>query len=468
MRVALVFPSYTHKKFSENLKAVDEEFCHAPPIILAYIAAILKKTGHKVILIDAQTLKLSKENTLSILKSFDPQALAFRLETYHFHETLEWVRYLKSALKVPVIGGGINLTLYPQESLSYSEIDYAILGDAIDSLPELLNSLENSSDFKKIEGIAYRNDGKIIITPPNKKIVDFDEYPFPARELLPNEKYYSFLSKRKNFTIMVTARGCPYKCLFCAIPKIPYQQRSPINVVDEIEECYYKYNIREIDFFDATFFLNKERFLRIAEEIKKRKLKIEWSSRSRVDSIDDEILKAASSCGCRQILFGIESCSSEILRNIRKEISIGQVKNAISLCKKYGILTLGFFMFGNPGESKQSVKDTIKFAKELELDHAQFCMTIPKPNSELNQILIKQSGIDYWREYILGRRRDDRLPIPWINLSTRDLESYSREAYFSFYFRPLFILRTLLKVKSVTELIKYVKVAVKMLFSNKK
>lgn len=467
MKVALIFPSYTHKKFSENLEVVDYEFCHAPPIILAYVASILRNAGHKVILIDAKALGLSKEKTLSILKDFNPDALAFRMETYHFHDTLEWIKFLKARLCVPVIAGGINLTLYPYETLSYPEIDYGIVGDAIDSLPKLLNTLEKKTEFKKINGVAYRENGALIINPPAEKIIEFDAFPFPARDLLPNEKYYSFISKKKNFTIMVTTRGCPYKCIFCAISKITYQERTPKNVVDEIEECYFKYNVKEIDFFDAVFFFNKKRFLSISDEIIRRGIEIEWSCRSRVDLIDEEILKAAVESGCRQILFGIESSNSDILKGIRKEINTSQVKEAISLCNKYKILTLGFFMFGNPGETKQTIIETTRFAKELKLDFAQFCMTIAKPNSELNYILKEKLGVDYWKEHILGREDGKRLPTPWMDLSAKDLERYTKKAYFSFYFRPAHILKVLARIKSASELVKYLYVGTKMFFFNK-
>lgn len=467
MRIALIFPSYNHKIFSENLRAVDEEFCHPPPIILGYVASILKKAGHEVILIDTRILGLSKEKTLGILRNFKPHFLAFRLETYHFHDTLDWIRFLKSKLNIPVIAGGINLTLYPKESLSYPEIDYGIIGDAIETLPRLLRNLENGEDFRNIEGLAYREDGKVKINSPSEKILNFDNYPFPARNLLPNEKYYSFISKRKNFTIMVTSRGCPYKCNFCAISKIPYQERSPQNVVDEIEECYRQYNVREIDFFDAALFLNKKRFLEISNEIRKRKIKIEWSCRTRVDLVDDEILKEAQSVGCRQILLGVESANEQILKNIKKGISVEQTRWAIKLCKKYGIWTMGFFMIGNPGESRQSIEETIRFAKGLKLDFAQFCRTIAKPHTDLDQMLKEKTGKDYWREYVLGRTDKKRIPTPWTDLSEKETESYTKRAYYSFYFRPLYILKTVFRVRSIQELLKYIWVGLKMLFCNK-
>lgn len=464
LRIALIFPPYKHKIFSENLRFVDEEFCQAPPIILAYVASILRKAGHKVILIDARILGFTKEETLRILKNFRPHFLAFRLESYYFHDTLEWIRFLKSSLNIPVIVGGINLMLYPKESLSYPEIDYGIIGDAIEALPELLHNLENGIDINNIGGLAYRENGKIKINYPLIKLVDFDTYPFPARDLLPNEKYYSFISKRKNFTIMVTARGCPYECSFCAIRKIPYQERSAMNVVNEIEECYRQYNIREIDFFDASFFLNKNRFLNINNEIRKKKIRIEWSCRTRVDLIDDEILKEASSTGCRLILLGIESANEQILKNIKKGINTEQIKRAVKLCKKYGILTLGFFMIGNPGENRQSTEETIKFAKELKLDFAQFCRTIAKPCTDLDQILKEKTDKDYWSEYILGITNGKRIPTPWTELSEKEIERYTKKAYFSFYLRPLYILKTIFRIGSIGELLKYIRTVLKLFF----
>ena len=467
-KIALVHPSYTHKAFSENLRVVDEEFCHAPPIILAYIASILRSHGHQVILIDAHTLKLTAEEVVSILKDFAPDFLAFRLESYHFLDSITWIRLLKNRLKIPVIAGGVNFTLYPEETLSYPEIDYGIVGDAIEALPKLLEAISNAADFQAIPGVAYRQNGKVVINSHSKQWPKFETYPFPARDLLPNEKYYSFLSKRKNFTIMLTTRGCPYRCVFCAIPATPYEERSPINVVDEIEECYLKYHIREIDFFDAVFFFNKKRFIEISNEIIRRGIKIEWSCRSRVDLVDEEILKAASLSGCRQILFGIESSSQMILDNIKKGINIEQVKIAIALCQKYKILTLGFFMLGNPGESEFSIKETIAMAKKLGLDFSQFCMTIAKPNSELNNILKDKLQADYWREHTLGRRNGCRLPTPWTSLSAQTIERYTRKAYRSFYLRPGYIANRLRRVKSFEELIKYIRVGAKMLFGNYK
>lgn len=465
MRVALIFPPYTHKIFTENLSTVDEEFCVAPPIILAYVAAILERRGHNVIIVDAKALNLSKEEALNKLLSFRPDIVGFRAETYYFYEALDWIRYLKANLDIPVIAGGVNLTLYPREVLSHHEIDYGIVGEAIESLPRFLSALENGDDYSLLPGVAYRNkENRVVINPPEGKIYNFDTYPYPARHLLPNHKYYSFISQRKNFTIMLTSVGCPYRCTFCAIP-FSYNTRAPKNVVDEIEVCYKDFGVREIDFFDAILFMPRERILEIFRLMQRRKLDIEWSARSRVDVVDSQILKEAARAGCRQIYYGIESVEQRILDGVNKKTDPKTVREAISLSKKYGIRTMGFFMVGNPGETGESVLRTIQFAKDLDLDFIQVCRTIPKPGTELDSLMIKLTRRDYWRMHIAGEEIINRLPAPWTGLNEYEKEFLTKQFYVKFYFRPRIIARRILQLKSWQELLRYIKVALKILFS---
>lgn len=465
MKIALVFPPYTHKIFSENISTVDEEFCLAPPIILAYVAAIMERCGHKVILIDARALNLSKEDVLKRLEFFRPDILGFRSESYHFHDAVEWIGYLKRNLKVPVITGGPNLSLYPEETLSHSEVDYGIIGEAIESLPALLRAIEDKKDLKNIPGIAYKDSAaRVHINTSPGHYVEFDQYPFPSRHLLPNERYYSFISQRKNFTIMLTSTGCPYRCGFCAIhPNTKYRLRSAMNVVDEIEVCYKEFGVREIDFFDATFFLGKSRLFEIFREIKRRNLKFEWSCRSRVDVVDEDILQHAANAGCRQIYYGIESVNQQVLGAIKKDIELDQVRRAIKYSRKCGIKAMGFFMVGNSGDTKNSVRDTIVFAKDLGLDFIQVCRAIAKPGTELDKIMIDKTRKDYWRQHIKGDKIKGRLPTPWAILSESQIEALTKEFYLKFYFRPSMLWRRIMQLKSLSELQRYVRVGWKML-----
>jgi len=468
MKIAIIFPPYNHKKFSENLEVVDEEFGVYPPLGPAYAAAILEKAGHKVILIDAKALRLSKKEVLRRVKKFNPDFMTFMLTTYIFHQTLSWVKYLKTEVNVPVICGGLNLAYYPRETLSHKEIDFGIIGSARESLPLLVDAIENNKDISKIKGICYRERGKIKLNPPDSFEEDIDKLPFPARHLLPNEKYYQFISKKRNFTIMLTAKACPFKCPFCPIGRMLYSERKVENVIKEIEECYKKYNVREIDFFTPTFTVNKKFVFEFCDELRKLRkkgIKIDWSCRSRIDTINEEMLKEMASVGCKRIYYGIESGNPKILKNIHKDIRLEQIKKTIELTQKYGIKALGFFMVGNPGETKESVENTIRFAKSLNLDYAQVMRTIAKPYTNLDDELKKKTGKDYWRDFILGEEKEKRLPNIWCDLSEKEINHYVKKMYIKLYLNPRYIIKTILMVKSFGELERYLRAGIKMVFT---
>lgn len=466
MKIALIHCPFEHRIFSENLKVVDEEFCLAPPIILAYVAAILEKAGHQVIIVDANALKLTKEKALEKVLEFLPDIIGFRADTYWFHRVVEWAEYFKERLAARIIVGGINIALYPKESLSYACFDYGISGEANESFPELLRCLENNISPEHIPGLVYRSGEKVLSNPASDNLVNFDEYPFPARHLLPNHLYSSFTSQRKNFTIILTSTGCPYKCTFCAINRIPFRQRNPRNVVDEMEQCYGDFGVREIDFFDASFFTNNLRAKQICDEIIRRNIKVEWSCRSRIDVVDKECLEKAYLAGCRKIYYGIESASSDVLGNISKGIGVKQIKETITLTRNSGISPLGFFMVGNPGDTKESILNTINFAKDMKFDYIQVCRTIAKPNTQLNDSLIKHSGKDYWRSYILDQKEEGRLPAPWTVLTQEEVEWYVNKFYKKFYFRPEHIIKMLLKLRSLDKFFLYLKVGLRWFISN--
>lgn len=416
-------------------------------------------------LLDVRALRLSKEKALKKIKQFRPDLLSFRAETYHFHDALEWISYLKEQLKVPVMAGGPNLSLYPEETLSHKEIDYGVAGDTLESLPKLIAALENGYNIEDIQGILHKKDGRIIANPPQQSYVNFDSYPFPARSLLPNDRYYSFISQRKNFTVMLTSMGCPFRCTFCAIPpNNTYRERSPENVADEIEQCYKQFNVREIDFFDAVLFLNKPRMMEIFRLMRRRNLKVEWSCRSRVDVVDEEILQEAAKAGCRQIYYGIESADISILKAINKKTDIDQIKQAIRWSKRYGIRAMGFFMVGNPGETVKTVQQSLKFAKDLGLGFVQVCRTIAKPGTDFDKLMIKEAGRDFWREYVKGKRIEQRLPAPWVDLKEEEVENLTKLFYLRFYLRPSVIVKRLLALRSFGEFVRYIRVAIKMIF----
>ena len=463
MRLALIFNPFKHKVHEENLRIVQKFFGLFPPLSLAWVAAIAERAGHEVIIIDARTLRLTKEEVLDRLKEFKPDIMGFMMTTYIFRETLEWIKYLKQHLKIPVVIGGYNLRVYPRESVTPEEIDFGVVEQALDTIPQLFSELEGYRRFKDVVGLVYKEDSKIKVNPPEP--VDFEAFPNPARHLLPNGLYAEFPTERKNFTVLVTSLGCPKRCTFCEAGGNPHSPRSPSKVVSEIEECYYKYNIREIDIFDYEFPLNKKRTLAICNILQEKKLDITWACRSRIDSVDEELLREMKKAGCRRIYYGIESGVQEILDRVNKGITLNQIRETVRYTKELGIMALGFFLIGAPGETKETIKKTLKFAKELKLNYVQFSKCTAKPMTGLWRKLVRDTGVDYWREYILGNVEEQQLPRPWTRLTNDEIDIITKRAYISYHSGPQFLLNSMLRVKSSAELKRKLFAYLNMVFS---
>jgi len=466
MRVALVFNPFSYKLHEENLRIVQRYFGMFPPLSLAWVAAIAEQAGHTVTIVDARTLKLTKADVLSRLQEFKPDILGFMMTTYMFQETLEWIRFLKQHLRIPVVVGGYNLRVYPQESITPGEIDFGAVNSAYFTVPALLRELETNRNFHDVPGLVYKKDGKIHQIPCMQE--NFEDYPTPSRHLLPNELYAEFPTERKNFTVLVSSKGCPMGCLFCEAGKTPYNPRSPEKVVNEIEECYEKYNIREIDIFDYEFCINRKRTLDICKRLQEKKLDLIWACRSRIDTVDEDLLREMKAAGCNRIYFGIESGDQEMLDRVNKGITLNQVRETIRLTKDYGIRSLGFFLIASPGETRETIKKTVKFAQELDLDYVQFSKTTAKPLTSMWKTLVEDTGEDYWKDYILGNTEEGILPRPWTDLSNEEIDRLTKMAYLSYYMRPAYILKQLAALKSFEEFKRKAFAALEMIFSQER
>jgi radical SAM superfamily enzyme YgiQ (UPF0313 family) len=464
MRLGLVFNPFSYKLHEENLRVVQRFFGLFPPLSLAWVAAIAEKAGHEVVLIDARTLRLSREEVLARLREFSPDILGFMMTTYMFRETLDWIRFLKAALKVPVVVGGYNLRVYPRESVAPPEIDFGVVEQAYHTLPALLSELEGGRRFGDVPGLVYKEGGRPVVTPHDLPI-DFDLFPNPARHLLPNDRYAEFPTERRNFTVMVTSLGCPRRCLFCEAGGTRYAPRRPATVVAEMEECYLRHGVREIDIFDYEFPCLRERTREICRLLKEKRMDLEWACRSRVDSVDEPLLREMHAAGCRRIYYGLESGAQEILDRVNKGITLAQVEETVRLTREIGIRPLGFFQIGAPGETRETIRRTVRFAKRLNLDYVQFSKTLAKPLTPLWKKLVEETGRDYWRDYILGDTPDMVLPRPWTGLSNEEIDRLARRAYLSYHSRPGFLLRSAMRVRSWSEFRRKARALLEMRFS---
>ena len=475
MKLALVFAPYGHKRFEENIYVVDEDFGMFPPINLAYAAAIAERAGHTVKLFDANALlrlgRATEEDVLTAIEAFEPDAVGFYFSTYMFRDTLAWARRIKARLGCTILAGGINCVVYPRETLEHPEVDVVVIGHAHNSLPLVLDALDGGGSLEGIEGVGCKVDGEPVITlstvgTSRRACLDFDTFPWPARHLLDNELYYSFISQKKNFTIALTTLGCPYDCNFCAIAPMPRGARSVENVVDEANEVYERYGVREIDYFDANFLTPSKRTNELLEALSGTPRDLDFSVRARVDNIDASVAAALRRARVRQVYLGIESSDDAILSALHKRVKPSNARETVQLLKAEGVRPLGFFMLGSPGETLATAMRTILFAMSLGLDYAQFSRTIAKPNTELNDKLRDMTGHDYWREYVRGEEEERRLPSPWTELTENQIEAITKLAYFLFYYRPSYIVHALRRVRSREELERSARTAMRMLLKS--
>lgn len=465
LKVALVYPPYGAVRNEPGIKTVKENYGIFPSLSLLYVAGILEGAGCDVIFIDAHAEDLTLEQTVARLRAFGPSFIGYTLTTYLFFQSMDWIKAIKEQVDVPVIVGGVHLSIYPRETLGYPEIDYAVTGEAERSLPDLMAALVDGGDLSSVRGVAYkRPDGAVVVTPAARD-VDVDDAPYPARHLIDNSIYYSFISQYRNFTCFITSRGCPYKCIFCEQGSKPFRARSPKNVVDELELCVKEHGIRELDFFDSSFTIRKQRVIEICEEINRRKLDIVWAARTRVDCITDDVLKAMRRAGCNRIYYGIESGNREILQTLKKSTSLEMYRDVVSLTKKNDINTFGYFMVGNPYETEATIRQTIRLALELDLDYAQFSKVTAMPATEMYTLLLKETGRDYWREHIEAGTDED-IPRPLCDMSDAEIQRWTRLAYLRFYYRPKYIARALSRLKSKEELGRSLSTAWQMLVND--
>ncbi|MFB6089244.1 MAG: radical SAM protein, partial [Candidatus Aenigmatarchaeota archaeon] len=344
MKIAFIHNPYYHQEFMENLDFVSNNFGVFPPLGIMYASSIIKREGHETKIFDVKAESLTKEDVIKKLKDFNPDIIGLMFIPFTASISLDWAKEIKDQLEVPIIAGNYAMIRYSEAILSNDFIDFGIIGSARETFPRFLEEWQNEKNFDGIEGLAFVRDGEVVINYPDKITEDFKKLPWPDREEIDNSLYYSMASKERPFTIIATSYGCTFNCDFCDMGKFGYSERDPKDVVDEIEYCIQEYGIKEIDIFDRDFLIDKGKAREICEEIIERGLDIGWSCRTRVDQVDNKILKLMKRAGCRLILYGIESGNQEILDKEHKGITLDETKKALELTRKNDIESLGFFI----------------------------------------------------------------------------------------------------------------------------
>jgi anaerobic magnesium-protoporphyrin IX monomethyl ester cyclase len=299
-----------------------------------------------------------------------------------------------------VVGGPLP-SLYPVDFLQ--DFDVAVVGEGEKTMVDIVDCLEKRQDFSKVKGIAYKKNGKPIINPLQEFIEDLDALPFPTRDLFDNENYKNYYSKKFGYTTtsMITSRGCPFSCDFCSRPIFgnDFRTRSPESIVAEVESIA-SLGYGRVWFSDDCFTLNRRHVIKVCDVLINKNLKIGWECLSRVDTMDLEVARKMKQAGCIRVYFGIESGNNKVLALMKKQITTEQASRAVRNAKQAGLQVGAFFIVGYPGETDQTVLDTVNFASSLPLNYLSFTLPYPIPGTPLHE-RVKNNGcvaIDDWEE----------------------------------------------------------------------
>jgi len=398
------------------------------PLGLAYLASVLRKEGHEVLIYDADcNVSPSKMDFTRLEDSYPDYLKSLKDENHPILQEVShtisnfnpdivgitvWTTFAASAFKiaslckeydrsVPVVMGGPHVSIKYDEVLKICpDVDFLIRGEGEETFLELVRMIgerwgNKNATFNNIKGISYRQNGEMVHNPQREFVKDLDAIPFPARDLLLNKDSYN----SEDMGLLMTSRGCPYNCSYCAtgIWKRKVRYRSVDNIIKEIKFLIDAYGTKQFTFKDDSFTVNKKRVLELCDRLIKEKININWDCNTRVNLINEDLLSKMKKAGCNSIKVGIETGSEKILKLMRKGITFEQCRKSANLFRKVGIHWTGYFMMGLPSETKEEVYQTLKFMKELKPDFASFSVYEPFPGTELFEIGIKKGLVQNGR-----------------------------------------------------------------------
>ncbi len=469
MKVLLVQPPAFNTIIGSVPYFSDEDDGFYPSLGLLYIASHLEKySSHSVEVLDAVVEQISSYEALEErIRKSNPDIVGIQMLTFTARDALLTARTVKKIDRnIPVVVGGPHPNIYINETIAFDEVDIIVLGEGERIFTDLVNRLSNGENINDMPGIALKDNGKAIINDQKGYIEDLDELPFPARHLTPFKKYYSILGTHATYATMVSSRGCPFRCLFCdrAYHGKIYRKRSAENVVQEMKECE-NMGIQEIDFQDDLFTFKKERVLEICDLLISGKSKLKWNVRARVDTLDKTLMKKMAEAGCQRMYIGIEAGTPEIQKVLRKNIDLDKAKEVFKWARDYGISTLAYLIIGSPQETKELIARSIKYSIKLNPDFAHIGIMTPYPHTDLYSLgLEKGLYNDYWREFAKNPFMDFSARYWEEILSKEELIDLLGSAYRSFYLRPTYIIREILKVKTPKELLRKIKGGFQVVF----
>lgn len=458
MRVLFLNPPFL-PNFSREQRspAVTKSGTFYYPMWLCYAAGLLEKSGFEVKVVDAPARGLTHGELLALAQEFAPSLTVVDTSTPSIFNDVDVAVEIKKITGSFVILVGTHPSALPEETLRINEsIDAVARREYEYTVLELARLLKQggaaAEDLKKIDGLSFRQDGNIFHNKDRAFLEDVDALPFVSEVYKKHLHYkdYFYAHSRHPIATLITARGCPYQCVYCLYPqtfnsrKVRY--RSITRVVDEIEYCLKNFpDLKEIMFEDDTFTVNKKRAAALADEILKRGLKFKWSANSRAD-VDLETMEVLKKAGARLFCVGIESGDQRVLDSMKKSLTVEQVRRFFKDARRAGLLVHGCFLVGNPGETQETLQKTLEFALELNPDTAQFFPIMIYPGTEAYQWATERGYLTTsdFRQWLTPQGLHNCV-VSRPGLSNHKLVEFCDRARQRFYTRPSYVARKIIQ-----------------------
>ncbi len=431
------------------------------PLGICYIAAVLQKEGIPVSIIDAEAENLDYKQIWKRLEKFGTDIVGIASTTVAFHRALDLAKKIKASKKDMFIAiGGPHVSALPDMTMKFNCFDVGVVGEGEYTFLDVVKAISEDRGFENIDGLMFRKDGQVIKNAPRKLIENLDELPYPARELLPDQDLYNpppMNYIKKPVLSVITSRGCPNQCTFCDHSVFGHKFRchSAKRVVDEIKMLIKKYGAKEISVVDDTFTVDKKRVFEFCRLLKKNKIKIPWNARISENTVNKEMLKEMREAGCWYLEIGIETGSPKVLKDIRKGTTLERIADIVTYADKLGYRVKGFFIIGHPTDTKESIEQTIKFAKSIPLTDIVTTIFTPFPNTpaydqakQHGRILAEQDWTKFnnWEVVFLPGK-----------LTKKQLQDSWKRMYREFYFRPSTFWRHLKQIRNITAVRRYMR-----------
>ncbi|MDP2923274.1 MAG: radical SAM protein [Candidatus Omnitrophota bacterium] len=428
-----------------------------PPISQLQVVTLLRDEGHDVVLYDAAALHKNVKDIKKEIRAFE--AVVVLTSTSTINEDAEILSQLKDANpRLKTICYGSHPTFMPFQTVQKNGIDIAVRREPEFIIRDLINALaEGGGRWQETVGISFKRNGAIISNPDYPFIENLDVLPIPDRSLLPRHvEYFNPVVKQVPFTTMFTSRGCFGRCVFCTVPAFYgscIRFRSAEKVVEEMQ-LLQSQGYREVFFRDELFTVSRKRVIDICKGIQEKRLSLSWICSSRIDLVDLEMLRMMKEADCHMIRFGVESASQQILGNIKKDITVEQIEKAFAWTNQLKLDTHAHLMIGCPGETRETIKETMRFVKRIKPTIVTFGICTPYPGTVLFESVSNAfadigdgSSCDLSRIHTEGFY--NRV---FTKLTNEELGRSVRRAYRSFYLRLSYIAQWVKRFRSFGEI----------------